>query len=261
MRYLLCLVGFGMLISPAQAELIYLSTNSVYTQNFDGLPSSGTGLAWTNDTTIDGWYSTSTLISSSSGASSNRTLYSFGTDGNSDRALGIVSQGASTDPQFAVAILNNTGGTLNSITVGFDGEQWRRSTTNIEAPQTLLFGYRTSTTLGLINTATYTDVASLGFTSPGFSLPGGQLDGNNSDNRIANISDTVVGLDWKQGEYLWLRWQNESNGSGSRHGLAIDNFSFSASAPGNITAVPEPSSLVLLSMVGWLALRRRKRAK
>ena len=263
MRYLLCLVGFGMLISPAKAELIYVSANSVYSQNFDSLPSLGTGLAWTNDTTLAGWYSTSTQFSASSGSSSNRTLYSFGTDGNADRALGIVSQGASTDPQFSLAVRNETGATLDTISVGFDGEQWRRSTTNIAAPQTLEFGYRTATTLGAINSATYTDVTSLGFTSPGFSLPGGPLDGNDSANRSSNISGTVSGLDWKPGEYLWLRWQNESNGSGSRHGLALDNFSFSASAaPGNITAVPEPSSVVLLLFTaGGLALLSRKRKK
>ncbi len=262
MRYLLCLVGCGMLISPAKAELIYVSANSVYSQNFDSLPNSGTGLAWTNDTNLGGWYSTSTVFSSGSGSSSNRTLYSFETDGNSDRALGIVSQGASTDPQFALAVRNETGATLTSISVAFDGEQWRRSTTNIAAPQTLQFGYRTSTTLGAINSDAYTNVTSLGFTSPGFSLPGGPLDGNASANRTSNIAGTIAGLDWKQGEYLWLRWQNEANGSGSRHGLAIDNFSFSAAAaPSNITAVPEPSSVALLLTAGGLALLRLKRKK
>ena len=251
-----------MLYSPANADLIYASANSVYTQNFDGLASSGTALTWTNDATLGGWYSTFGQFNAGSGGSSNRTLYSFGTDGNSDRALGIVSQGASTDPQFAIAIRNDTGATLNSITVGFDGEQWRRSTTNIAAPQSLLFGYRTSTTLGAINSAAYTDVASLRFTSPQFSLPGGQLDGNNPANRSSNISDTITGENWGQGEYLWLQWQNESNGSGSRHGLGIDNFSFSANvSPGNITAVPEPSSVVLVATAGWLAIRRRKRTE
>lgn len=261
MRYLLCLVGVGVLISPAKAELIYISANSVYSQDFDSLPSSGTGLAWTNDSILGGWYSTSSLYSTSNGSSTNRTLYSFGDDGNADRALGVVSQGAATDPQFAFAVRNNTGSTLNSFTVGFDGEQWRRSTTNIAAPQTLVFGYRTSTALGTINSAAYTDVASLGFTSPGFSLPGGPIDGNNPANRTSNISDTVTGLDWKQGEYLWLRWQNESNGFGSRHGLAIDNFTFTATDPGNIAAVPEPSSVVLVSTIGWLVIRRRKRPR
>jgi len=251
-----------MLFSPANAELIYVAPSSVYTQNFDSLPNAGAGLTWTDDTTLGGWYSTSSVINASSGAASSRLLYSFGSQSSSDRALGIVSQGASTDPRFGLAIRNDTGENLNSITVGFDGEQWRRSTTNIAAPQTLVFGYRTSTTLGSISAAAYTDVASLGFTSTDFSLPGGPTDGNNSANRTSNISGTIDGLDWKQGEYLWLRWQNESNGLGSRHGLGIDNFSFSASvSSGNVTAVPEPSSVVLVSAVGWLVLRKRKRPK
>lgn len=265
MRYLLCLVGLSVLVSPAHAELVYLATNSVYTQNFDTLPSIGSGLTWSDDTTLAGWFSTSGVISASSGSSSNRIPYSFGSDSNSDRALGIVSQGASTDPQFALAIRNNTGGILRSISVGFDGEQWRRSTTNVAAPQTLQFGYRTSTTLGSINSAAYTDVASLGFTSPGISLPGGSIDGNSPANRRSNIAGTLDVAEWKPGEYLWLRWQNESNGLGSRHGLGIDNFSFSASEfsasalTSSVTAVPEPSSAALVSAGGLFLLRKRKR--
>ena len=250
-----------MLSAPANAELIYVTAGSVYTQNFDSLPNSGVDHTWTNDSTLDGWYSTSTTINAGSGTSSNRTLYSFGADSISERALGIVSQGASTDPLFGLAIRNTSGETLNSFTVSFDGEQWRRSTTNIEAPQTLLFGYRTSTTLGAINSAAYTDVASLGFTSPGYLDPLGATNGNNSANRTSNITSTIDGLTWQSGEYLWLRWQNENNGA-SRHGLGIDNFSFSASvSSSNITAVPEPSSLALVSAIGLLVFRHRKRLK
>lgn len=249
-----------MLVSPANAELIYVAADSVYTQTFDSLPNSGTGLTWADDTTLSGWYSNFNTISTGTGSSSIRTLYSFGADSSFDRALGIVSQGASTDPRFGFAIRNATGGTLQSITVGFDGEQWRRSSTNIAAPQNLQFGYRTSATLGDLNAAAFTDISSLGFTSPGFSLPGGATDGNNAANRTSNISGTIDGLDWKQGEYLWLQWQNENNGLGSRHGLGIDNFSFSASvSPGNVIAVPEPSSGVLVLIVGGLLVLQRRR--
>lgn len=249
-----------MLISPANAELIYVAADSVYTQNFDGLPNSGVGIAWTNNTTLAGWYSTSSTIDADNGSSSAVALYSFGTGSNLDRALGVVSPGATTDPQFGIAIRNNTGSTLKSFTIAYDGEQWRRSTSNFAAAQILQFGYRTSTTLGAIDSATYTNVSSLGFTSPVFSLPGGASDGNNSTNRTSNISGTIGDLDWKQGEFLWLRWQNENNLL-SRHGLGIDNFTFSASTSSNITAVPEPSSVVLVSAVGWWVLRKRKQLK
>jgi hypothetical protein len=262
MRYLLCLVGLGMLYSPAKAELIYITANSVYTQSFDTLPNSGVNHIWANDATLAGWYSTSSTLNASSGAASIRTLYSFGVDSTPERALGIVSQGTASDAQFGLAIRNESGVTLKSFNVRFDGEQWRRSTTNIPAPQTLLFGYRTSTTLGTISAAPYTDVSALGFTSPGFSLPGGPTNGNDSVNRTSNIAGSINGLAWNPGEYLWLRWQNENNGLDSKHGLGIDNFSFSASeSPGNITAVPEPSSLMLVSVAGWLAFRYRRRLK
>ncbi|MDX1929300.1 MAG: PEP-CTERM sorting domain-containing protein [Pirellulaceae bacterium] len=248
-----------MLSAPANAELIYVTANSVYTQNFNSLPTSVANNPWVNDTTLDGWYSTSGTINASSGTGAQRTLYSFGADFASDRALGVVSQGASSDALFGLAIRNESGNILDSFTVRFDGEQWRRSTTNIGAAQTLMFGYRTSTTLGAIASAAYTNVSSLGFTSPGFSLPGGATDGNDSANRTSNITGTINGLTWRPGEYLWLSWQGQDNGMGSRHGLGIDNFSFSANS--SITAVPEPSSLILVSAVGWLAFRYRKRFK
>lgn len=261
MRFLLCLVGLGFLSSSANAELIYVAANSVYTQNFDTLASSGTDLAWNNGTTLSGWYSSSNLITAAPGDASDETLYSFGSNGSSDRALGIVSEGGVGAPQFAVAIRNESGTTLNSINIAFEGEQWRRSNTNIPAPQTLEFGYRTSASLGGIDSGAYTNVAGLAFTSPGYLAPFGPVDGNNSSNRSSNISSSLTGLDWKQGEYLWLRWENEINGVGSIHGLGIDNFSFSASTSGDITAVPEPSSLLLLSAVGVVLYLNRKRRR
>jgi hypothetical protein len=256
MRYLLCLVGLWWIAAPARAEFVYLNGNTAIQENFNGLASSGVNLAWSNDTTLDGWYSTSSIYHAGTGSSSGRTLYSFGSANDSDRALGIVSQGTSTDPEFAFALRNETGQTLTSFTVQFDGEQWRRSTTNTSAPQTLNFGYRTSTTLGTINAAAYTDVANLSFTSPTFSLPGGPLDGNDSANRVSGITDTITGLQWQNGQYLWLRWQNLQNAEDSRHGLAIDNFSFSAS---NLSSVPEPSSIILIFSTSGFAVFRRKR--
>src|SRR5262249_24802343 len=47
-------------------------------ENFDTLVSTGTGVAWTDNSTIPGWYSTRTTYNSGTGSSNAGALYSFG---------------------------------------------------------------------------------------------------------------------------------------------------------------------------------------
>lgn len=258
MRYWLSFVGICLLFSPASAEIIYLNASDVYQENFDGLQNSGSGLTWSNNLTVPGWYSNHGQYTASDGSASTRALYSFGSVGSTERALGVVSLGSSADARLGVAIRNSTGAAINQFSVRFDGEQWRQSTTPVAAAQNLSFGYRTSSALGSLDGGVYTSVPSLAFTSPGTSLPGGAVDGNSPAFRTADITATVSGLNWQSGEYLWLRWEGTANGSGSQHGLAIDNFAFSA---GTATAVPEPSSLALLSVASLATLIRRGRTR
>src|SRR4249920_3296039 len=66
------------------------------TENFDTLASSGTGLVWTDNSTIPGWYSTRSTYNSGTGSSNTGALYSFGVAGTNpvtDRALGSVGSG------------------------------------------------------------------------------------------------------------------------------------------------------------------------
>ena len=66
------------------------------TENFDTLASTGTGIAWTDDSTIPGWWSTRPTYNSGTGSSNTGALYSFGVAGTNpvtDRALGSVASG------------------------------------------------------------------------------------------------------------------------------------------------------------------------
>ena len=66
------------------------------TENFDTLASTGTGITWTDNSTIPGWYSTRTTYNSGTGSSNTGALYSFGVGGTNpvtDRALGSVGSG------------------------------------------------------------------------------------------------------------------------------------------------------------------------
>src|SRR5215510_11150207 len=66
-------------------------------ENFDSLASVNTGITWTDNSTIPGWYSTRTTYNSGAGSSNAGALYSFGVAGVNpvtDRALGSIASGS-----------------------------------------------------------------------------------------------------------------------------------------------------------------------
>jgi len=89
-------------------------------------------------------------------------------------------------------------------------------------------------------------------------VSGNALNGNLPANRI-QLSQALSGANWGNGDFLWIRWTSQVNPPFNvSHGLAIDNFAFSA------TAVPEPSSLLLLATAGsalGLLFRRKIRVQ
>ena len=124
-----------------------IATPFSYSQNFNSLPTwdKGAQLSWTNNSTIPGWYQAyqNTLNpvgngeysfqvvpgasgSVTSGGLSTNTSARFmnvGHADSTDRSLGlwrVASQFGSVGAVFQ----NNTGATLNSITVGYTGESF-----------------------------------------------------------------------------------------------------------------------------------------
>jgi len=59
------------------------------TENFDTLASAGTGLTWTDNTTIPGWYSSRTTYNTGTGSSNTGALYSFGVAGTNPASTAI----------------------------------------------------------------------------------------------------------------------------------------------------------------------------
>jgi hypothetical protein len=122
------------------------------TQNFDTLASSGSP-AWTDNSTISGWYaqfgggSSPTTYTAGTGSSATGALYSFGVAGANpvtDRALGGVSSGSTLTIQYAIQLTNNTGTAITSVDVSFVGEQWRNGG-NLTAQQ-VEFQYQVANT-------------------------------------------------------------------------------------------------------------------
>jgi hypothetical protein len=251
----------------SRAAVAYSTAGSTYSQNFNNLSSSGTDIAWSNDSTLPGWSlfritsntnATPVAIQaydSSDGSATTGRFYSFGT--NSDRALGGVGNGtfgtASSQVTgvgfnkpvgwIAASFSNNTGSALNRFTVSYDGEQWRDAGDNGPPyAQTMNFEYGFGTDFSSVATWTAPG-SSFNFTSPVYTTNARAIDGN-SAGLAANLGGTVSSLAWQSGSTLWVRWI-EQNDLGGDAGLGFDNFSFSAT----VTAVPEASALELVTLL------------
>jgi hypothetical protein len=223
--------------SLSNAQVSY--TGGVYSQNFDtlqGTTNNTTGVTWTNNVTLPGWYSSHTsygVTNATMGGSvatfdgtataANVGLFSFGTAGSTDRALGsrATSQVAgNTNIYYGVRLVNNTAQTISSFTVTFTGEQWHKNggTTAHTLPVQYLLGATD------ISTGTWTSVAT--FTSPVNTTTIATLDGNAAANR-RGVSGKISGISWAPGAELWVRVA-DGNESGNEQALGIDDFYFIA---------------------------------
>lgn len=279
-----CAVGlFAGATSSAEAQVSYSTAGSTYFQNFDSLPTAPENVTlgnspagWIDDNSAPGvnqfsmvgWYLLHPLTLAEGGASGNQRMrvgagtantgafMSYGSSGSTDRALGSLASNTlgagGTEMYFGLRLRNNTGQTLNSFTLSYDGEQWRDGGSTTPNAQGLSFSWST-TAAGLTN-GSYTAEASLSYSSPIFvnTGSGSAVDGNGTGT-VAVVAYTVSDINWAPDTDLWLRW-GDLNNAGNDHGLGIDNLTFTA-------AVPEPSTWALLG-IGALVLIsvvRRKR--
>ena len=214
---------------PAWAQVSLTALDAPYAQNFDALPASGSA-PWSNNSTLPGWYhartGTGTAIVADTGASNSGNLYSYGATASSDRALGSIgsSNAAAGNFFWGVRLANNTGATITSLDVAYNGEQWRNSAA---AAQTMTFSYLIGSPTVSGSLAEFQSpgvaVSALDFTSPVTGGSAGALNGNLPANQQAHTV-TITGLNIPNGSEVMLRWSDPDN-TGSDHGLAIDDVS------------------------------------
>lgn len=208
-------------VAPPTGGILLTNT---YTQDFNTLANAGTGITWTDNVTINGWYSSRPTYNSGTGSSNAGALYSFGATSSADRSLGSVGSGSTGTVFYGARFKNNTGTTITSLKITYTGEQWRNGGNT--SAQTVNFAYQTGTTLTSLTTGSWTNISNLNFTSPVNTATAAALDGNFSDNRIL-ISYTISGLSIPANEELMIRFEDIDHG-GADHGLGIDDFTIEA---------------------------------
>lgn len=241
----LAFIAISFIASPSSALTNNGSITTVespLTENFDTLASTGTGIGWADNATIPGWYSSRVTYNSGTGSSNAGALYSFGVAGTNpvtDRALGSVGSGSTGTIFYGVRFVNNTGNTITSLDVNYNGEQWRTGGSSSATPsvaQTAEFEYQVANAgvITAINTPStgWLDHNALDFTSPIFGTTiAAALDGNAAANRTAKTSTITLTL--LPGQEVWLRWRDIDHANND-HGLAVDDLSVTAHGGGGL---------------------------
>lgn len=217
--------SFAMQVS-AQAPTCATLTAAAptYTQNFDSLATTGT----TNTTVPAGFgfveVPGNATYSAGTGSSGTGDTYSFAnTTTTTDRAFGSLQSG-SVVPIIGACFINNTGSTITTFGVSYDGEQYRLGTSGRAIPDRLDFQYSVDATS--LTAGNYTDFNALDFTAPVTVGTVGALDGNAAANRTASIT-ALVPVNVAPGGTFYIRY-NSFDAASADDGLAIDNFNLAA---------------------------------
>jgi hypothetical protein len=255
--------GAACIAAPAVAQISFTNVNDSYFTNWDNL-STTVNATWINNVGFPGWHlfnwnggATINTINLNSGGlnggNGTGSFYSFGSTGSLDRALGGVGAGGAyfNSPAsgaiaafITFAVTNNTGSSLGSATIAFDGEQWRNGGNT--SAQTMVFEYGFGASFASVATW-FAPGGNFDWSSPVTGASAAAVDGN-AAGLVAGRGGVLSNLNWSNGDTLWVRWI-ERNDTGNDHGLGIDNFSLT---------VPGPAAPILLGL-GLLARARRRR--
>ncbi len=223
-------------------ELSSPSFTGEYRQNFDAFtldaPASLQGTSQVNRQQylplLSGWQAAriggsgkSNLgVAASEGADGSGKLYSFGRQGDNDRALGAISTQAAS-LALGTSFTNASGRTFQRIKVKYTAELWRTPARQIDK---LLFSYGTSASgISERDYLTHQAMAKLEALDARVTTKNTDnvaVDGSAAQNR-QEISGVIEGLEWKPGQTLFIAWTLQ-NGRGTGSGIGIDDLEVSA---------------------------------
>ena len=241
----------------------YPNPGVIYTQNFDSLPIS-ISYTLTNKgpfslqappisiNAASGWFFVQSAGTASqsgwiagNGSGTNHGIYSTGATNVKERSLGsLASSGGSY--VFGCTLINQTGKTLNQVTITTQIEQWRKggsgkkNTWYCRAKTGNWQGMDTSNLIACAEGNFSSPISSMGITALNGNLPENQLILNFQLNRFA----------WKNGEKLMLVWYDPDE-AGSDDLCSIDQFQFSANQQ---ISIPKLDSIRIDSLTTSVAV-------
>lgn len=231
----------GLVASEASAQCVSLTSGSLtYSQNFNNLALTGT----TNDlpTAIPGWSLNETgtgtnanrngLYTGDDGNAATGDVYSYGVTGDSNRALGTLRSGSNT-PTIGACFTNNTGSAITAVSIQYTGKQFRYGTTGRQDRLVFEFG-ATATSL---TSSGYAGITTLDFTGP-TQAAAGRVSPPVS---AAVPAQSISSLSIANGGTFWIRW-SEFDAAGADDGLAVDDFSLTATISGGGGGPTNPSA-------------------
>jgi hypothetical protein len=156
--------------------------------------------------------------------------------------LGLLATSTTGYTAIGAKFINNTGTTLNFINLQVTGEIWRQS--NIPKTLECYYFLDPSATAPMTTKATaYLPAFNVSFPTVAGDVGGAAVDGTAPADQITLAATNQAIASWLPGAALWLVWEMADD-TGKAQGLAIDNFSFAATALGTPTSTP------VLSMQG-----------
>lgn len=242
---------------------VLMTTTGSYSQDFNSLSNTGTANAWTNNSTLANWYAangagTLSTYRADNGTSTTGALFSYGSTGLTERALGSLGSGTPISFAYGLLLQNNSSSEITSMSITYVGEQWRNGgKTTFDS---LKFFYQVSaspiTDLTPTSNTGWTPVTALHFSSPIAVATASALNGNLPENQVIFNNISIPGLSIPAGSYIMIRW-HDINDAGSDHGLAVDSLIVNWTVPtggntiatGSISGSPFTVSDVLSAAV------------
>jgi fibronectin-binding autotransporter adhesin len=206
----------------AEAQLSVTSANASYTQNFNNY-NPATNLSNLTSTIPAGWTAASSATAAFQGQGTGGTGGYWGYGTGSDFSLGALRTGGTGNITYAASFTNNTGLTIQQLSLGWNYEQWRYANTS---------GWNVTGTGGLTSNTTLnnSDFAGVASGTQGSVTTTAVSTFNATSLSIANAG--AFGLSWVTTDV-----------TGADNGVSIDDFSMNITRMATAGATTTVTSL------------------
>lgn len=240
-RGLLVLLSAAAGTASAELPVTFDASGSYrYAQSFDTLGATSRAFEWYDNRTLPGWHLLNFVeqplvtptYRGDTGDDGGGSFYSYGLEGDGNRALGALGSGgayfgtpaAGRLAGYITVAFRNTGTTdIRRVDVRFDGQQWRQGAS--DNLNTMVFEYGVGEEFGHV--AWIRPGRGFDFDSPSPLIGSAEGQVVFGRDRLARqaLGGSLAPL-WPAGAKLWMRWAFLNN-HGFDHGLAIDDFRLS----------------------------------